>query len=95
MNISRASVFPGAWEAPAWEEGGWRQRAACHGKDPEMFFPIGLAGPALAQVAQAKAICARCPVRAACLRFAVRTRQAYGIWGGLTEEERRGLVRDG
>jgi WhiB family transcriptional regulator, redox-sensing transcriptional regulator len=88
MNISQASVLPDAREAPAWDEDGWRRRAACRNKDPEIFFPIGLAGPALAQIAQAKATCVRCPVRAACLRFAVRTRQAYGIWGGLTEEER-------
>lgn len=56
-----------------------------------MFFPIGPAGPALAQIAEAKAVCARCPVREACLGFALSTGQNYGIWGGLTAGERRNL----
>jgi WhiB family transcriptional regulator, redox-sensing transcriptional regulator len=54
-----------------------------------LFFPAGSAGPALAQVAEAKAVCARCPVRQASLRFALSTGQDYGIRGGLTEDERR------
>lgn len=70
---------------------GWRRRAACAGEDLELFFPFGSAGPALTQIAAAKAICARCPVRQACLRYAVTTGQGHGIWGGLTEDERRGL----
>jgi len=69
---------------------GWRRRAACAGEDLELFFPVGSDGPALTQVAAAKDICARCPVREACLRYSV-TGQGYGIWGGLTAEERRGL----
>ena len=68
----------------------WRRRAACGGEDLELFLPVG-SGPALAQIAAAKAVCARCPVRDACLRYAVTTGQGYGIWGGLTEDERRGL----
>ena len=67
----------------------WRSAAACRSADPELFFPVSAFGQALAQVAEAKAICARCPVRRPCLAFAQRTRQAHGIWGGLTEEERR------
>jgi WhiB family redox-sensing transcriptional regulator len=66
----------------------WRSDAACRSADPELFFPISAFGQALEQVAEAKAICARCPVRRQCLAFALRTRQAHGIWGGLTEEER-------
>lgn len=69
---------------------GWRRRAACTGEDLELFFPFGSDGPPLTQV-EAKAICARCPVREACLRYAVTTGQGYGIWGGLIEDERRGL----
>ena len=69
-------------------EGGWRSAAACRSADPDLFFPISASGRALEQVAEAKAICARCPVRRQCLAFALRTRQAYGIWGGRTEEER-------
>jgi Transcription factor WhiB len=50
-----------------------------------------LAGPSLAQVAQAKAICAGCPVRRECLAFALRTHQVHGVWGGLSEQERHPL----
>ena len=89
-----SSLGPAAQNAPARIEDGWRSHAACRREDPELFFPIGSAGPALAQIVAAKAICARCPVRKACLRFALGTGQDYGIWGGLTENERRSLRRN-
>jgi len=66
----------------------WMLRGACRGEDPELFFPISSAGPALAQVSSAKAVCARCPVRVNCLTYALIT-QPEGIWGGTTREERR------
>jgi WhiB family redox-sensing transcriptional regulator len=66
----------------------WRTLAACRSADPDLFFPISSSGPSLAQVAQAKAICAGCPVRRECLAFALRTHQAHGVWGGLSEQER-------
>lgn len=72
----------------------WRELAACDGEDVEVFFPVGVAGPAVWQVSQAKAICAGCPVREECLSFALRTGQDHGIWAGLTAEERRALRRD-
>jgi len=72
---------------------GWLEQAACRDEDPELFFPISAKGPGLAQAAEAKAVCARCPVRDACLAYALATDQDAGIWGGLTEEERRGLRR--
>jgi WhiB family redox-sensing transcriptional regulator len=68
----------------------WRDRAACRSADPELFFPVGDDGPALVQIAAAKAICARCPVVAECLSFAL-VAVPEGIAGGLTVEERRGL----
>lgn len=71
----------------------WRSRAACRSEDPELFFPVGDSGPALAQVAQAKAVCARCPVLAPCLEFAL-VAIPEGVAGGLTAGERRGLLRD-
>jgi WhiB family transcriptional regulator, redox-sensing transcriptional regulator len=71
----------------------WRASAACRSCDPELFFPIGNAGPALVQVQRAKAVCARCPVRQRCLAFALDTQQEYGIWGGCDEDERRVLYR--
>ena len=64
-------------------------RGACQAAEPELFFPVSAAGPAVAQVVAAKAVCQGCPVRAECLRYAVRTAQDHGIWGGTTEEERR------
>lgn len=81
----------GAVGAASRDSVSWRRRAACIGEDPELFFPVSSSGPALAQIAAAKAVCARCSVRDACLRYAVTTGQAYGIWGGLTEDERRVL----
>lgn len=63
----------------------WRARAACARLDPGLFFPDG----AEAETRQAKRVCAACPVRAECLRFALTSPEQYGIWGGLTEGERR------
>jgi WhiB family transcriptional regulator, redox-sensing transcriptional regulator len=62
-------------------------RGACRGEDPELFFPIAAAGPALSQVSSAKAVCGRCPVQPNCLSYALITRPD-GIWGGTTREER-------
>jgi WhiB family redox-sensing transcriptional regulator len=67
----------------------WHVRAACRESDPELFFPEGTAGPALETAAQAKRICAACPVRAQCLDWALSHRAEFGVWGGLTEQERR------
>lgn len=85
-------------EAPVVERCGterrdWRSRAACLDVDPELFFPAAEAGPVYdVQVAAAKAVCHRCPVRAECLAEAL-ARIPYGIAGGLTEDERRALRR--
>lgn len=71
----------------------WRHRAACRDEDPELFFPVSEMGPGARQVAQAKAVCARCPVRAECLANALDTGLDYGIFGGATEGERRTMYR--
>ena len=71
----------------------WRHQASCRDVDPEIFFPIGSTGPALAQIEAAKAICGMCAVREPCLEWAIETAQDSGVWGGLTEEERRTLRR--
>jgi WhiB family transcriptional regulator, redox-sensing transcriptional regulator len=68
--------------------GQWRSAAACRSADPDLFFPISESGPARQEAARAKAICASCLVRHECLTFALRTGQAHGIWGGMTENER-------
>jgi WhiB family transcriptional regulator, redox-sensing transcriptional regulator len=67
----------------------WRSAAACQDADPDLFFPLSASGKSLEQAGRAKAICAGCPARQPCLAFALRTAQLHGIWGGLTEEERR------
>jgi WhiB family redox-sensing transcriptional regulator len=72
---------------------GWRHQAACVDEDPELFFPVGTTGPAVAQAERAKAVCRVCPVAADCLDWALETSQDAGIWGGLDEEERRRLRR--
>ena len=71
----------------------WRVDAACASVDPDLFFPVGVTGPAVGQIASAKAVCAGCRVRAECLEFAITTNQEYGVWGGASEEERRVLRR--
>jgi WhiB family redox-sensing transcriptional regulator len=67
----------------------WQDLAACRAADPELFFPVSEAGPALGQVARAKAVCATCSVRDECLDYALVTRQPHGVWGGTSEEDRR------
>jgi WhiB family redox-sensing transcriptional regulator len=69
----------------------WRHRARCRDIDPELFFPVGITGPAGDQIGKAKAVCALCPVQGECLTWAMGagSQAQYGIWGGLTEEERR------
>ncbi|MET9390123.1 WhiB family transcriptional regulator [Streptomyces sp. NPDC006624] len=71
----------------------WLRSAACVDEDPELFFPVGTAGPALRDVDAAKRICARCPVTDDCLTFALSSGQASGVWGGTCEEERDALLR--
>ncbi|HEY3482444.1 MAG TPA: WhiB family transcriptional regulator, partial [Streptomyces sp.] len=65
--------------------------AACRDEDPELFFPVGTAGPALQQAARAKAVCHRCPVRSDCLAEALVSGQRAGVWGEMSEDERRSL----
>ena len=69
--------------------------AACKGADPDLFF-----GPHAEFVTarqereeKAKAICAGCPVRDSCLAYALDTGQAFGVWGGANEDERRAMLR--
>ncbi|MER7048928.1 WhiB family transcriptional regulator [Streptomyces jumonjinensis] len=72
----------------------WRHNAACRSEDPDLFFPIGNTGPALLQIEEAKAVCRlRCPVMEQCLQWALESGQDSGVWGGLSEDERRNLRR--
>ena len=71
----------------------WRSQAACLTVDPELFFPVGNTGPAIAQIAEAKTECARCEVVDTSLKWALQNRQDAGVWGGMSEDERRSLKR--
>ena len=71
----------------------WRHQAACRDVDPEIFFPVGTTGPALAQIEAATSICGTCTVQQDCLDWALETGQDAGIWGGTTEDARRDLRR--
>lgn len=72
--------------APARFAARWRELAACRGTDLDVFFPErGESAGAARQV------CAGCPVRQPCLDYAVTNRITSGVWGGLTERERRAL----
>ncbi|MEJ8652325.1 WhiB family transcriptional regulator [Streptomyces sp. MS1.AVA.3] len=71
----------------------WRHDAVCREVDPEIFFPVGNTGPALLQIEEAKAVCRRCPVMGQCLQWALESRQDAGVWGGMSEDERRAMRR--
>ncbi|MFF7335382.1 WhiB family transcriptional regulator [Streptomyces sp. NPDC008150] len=78
---------------PAASDHTWRDLAACQNEDPELFFPPGEGASSQHQINQATSVCARCPVREACLQWALDTRQDIGVWGGLSEGERRSIHR--
>ncbi len=73
----------------------WRHSAVCRNgqEDPELFFPVGNTGPALLQIEEAKAACRRCGVMEMCLQWALETGQDAGVWGGMSEDERRAMKR--
>jgi WhiB family redox-sensing transcriptional regulator len=71
----------------------WRHQSACRDEDPELFFPVGNTGPAITQIEEAKKVCARCIVKEPCLAWALESGQDAGVWGGLSEDERRALKR--
>ena len=66
----------------------WMVDAACADADPSLFF-VAHGKPA----SEAKAICAGCPVREACLDYALQTKERHGIWGGLSERQRQAEAR--
>ncbi|HUI47484.1 MAG TPA: WhiB family transcriptional regulator [Acidimicrobiia bacterium] len=62
--------------------------AACRAVDTDVFFPASEA-----HAGEAKAVCAACPVREACLEYSLETRPGDGVWGGLTASERHRMIR--
>jgi WhiB family redox-sensing transcriptional regulator len=71
----------------------WRHRAACRDEPGELFFAVGSSGPALLQIAEAKTVCRRCPVTVQCLDMALSMGLDHGVFGGMSEDERRALKR--
>jgi WhiB family transcriptional regulator, redox-sensing transcriptional regulator len=72
----------------ASQPGNWRDLALCAQTDPESFFP-----EKGESVRPAKRVCAACEVRAECLQDALDRGERFGVWGGLSERERRALAR--
>ena len=70
------------------EDLAWQDLAHCRGANPDLFFP-----ERGASTRKAKGICRECPVRVECLEFAVVTSEKFGIWGGMSERERRKIRR--
>ena len=66
----------------------WQSDAKCLGVDPDLFFP-----ERGASTKEAKAVCRECPVRGDCLESALENNEKFGIWGGLSERERRRIRR--
>ena len=90
--MSVFSRLPGP-VADLWE---WQYQGACRNLDTEQFFhPEGeRGGTRRRRDDAAKAICAQCPVIAECREYALAAQEPYGVWGGLTQEERRELIRE-
>ena len=68
----------------------WRAYALCSRSDPELFFAAGALEHKMAKV-----VCRKCPVRSQCLAYAMDAPIDHGIWGGMTERERRRHRRQG
>lgn len=69
------------------QQGDWRVRAACRDENPDQLFVRG------AEQRKARMVCVGCPVRTECLGEALDNRIEFGVWGGMTERERRALLR--
>ena len=82
------SFTAGTLGGDAAEEPGWQEQALCAQTDPEAFFP-----EKGGSTREAKRICSGCEVRAECLEYALANDERFGIWGGLSERERRRLSR--
>jgi WhiB family redox-sensing transcriptional regulator len=86
--LGMAEVFDPGFPGFDGEEQGWQERALCAETDPEAFFP-----EKGGSTREAKKICTGCEVRAECLEYALANDERFGIWGGLSERERRRLRR--
>jgi len=89
--MADVSRLPGP-NADFWD---WQLQGACRGEDPNAFFhPEGERGAARENRAElAKSICRRCPVLDECATHALAAREPYGVWGGMSEEDRESIYR--
>lgn len=87
MNDLFGAIDP-AIAVPITEERPWAAFAACRDRDPDLFFPTSPEGER-----DAVRVCAGCPVHVDCLEFALGAKIRFGVWGGMTEKERRSLHR--
>ncbi len=78
----------GLLSVPITEERPWVVFSACRDKDADLFFP-----ETATQERRALAICATCPVQTECLEYALEADVRYGVWGGMSEKQRRRLAR--
>jgi WhiB family redox-sensing transcriptional regulator len=94
---SRGRLQGGMAAAPIrrekWASEGWRQFGSCRDSDPDLFYPVGRGHAAQEQTEVAKSVCRSCPSREPCLAFALGTRQDLGVWGGMSPDDRRELIR--
>ena len=90
--LSLVAVSPrhdeGAWGGQDDTVLGWQEEALCAQTDPEAFFP-----EKGGSTREAKKVCTGCDVRMECLEYALENDERFGIWGGLSERERRKLKR--
>jgi len=84
MIITSRGGFAGNGEEEAPSELEWQERALCAQTDPEAFFP-----EKGGSTREAKRVCMSCEVRVQCLDYALENDERFGIWGGLSERERR------
>ena len=90
--MAEISRLPGP-VADIWE---WQLQGSCRDADPRLFFhPEGERGPARRERdAAARQICSTCPVLEQCRSHALTVREPYGVWGGLTEDEREAVYAE-
>lgn len=92
--VQRAATVPGSQVAattvpgsPAEAATGWKQQAVCANSDPDLLFVTGAAQRDAAR------LCSGCPVKTECLAEALDNQVEYGVWGGMTERQRRALLK--
>ena len=89
MGVLKLSDFTSLSLVPSDSEpAGWQEKALCAQTDPEAFFP-----EKGGSTREAKRVCTSCEVRAECLEYALENDERFGIWGGLSERERRRMRR--